>query len=111
MGEVKIDGLGMSLIYEHGEFQYAVTRGDGVMGEDVTANVITIRSIPMHVKETRSFEVRGEVYMPKASLEATNVDRRLRGEPEFANCRNAAAGSIRNLDPKVAASRKLEAFW
>ena len=111
MGEVKIDGLGMSLIYEHGEFQYAVTRGDGVMGEDVTANVMTIRSIPMHVKEMRSFEVRGEVYMPKASLEATNVDRRLRGEAEFANCRNAAAGSIRNLDPKVAASRKLDAFW
>lgn len=111
VGELKIDGLGMSLIYENGEFQYAVTRGDGIMGEDVTANVITISSIPMHVKELRPFEVRGEVYMPKASLEATNIQRRLAGETEFANCRNAAAGSIRNLDPKVAASRKLDAYW
>ena len=111
VGELKIDGLGMSLIYENGEFQYAVTRGDGIMGEDVTANVITIPSIPMHVKELRPFEVRGEVYMPKASLEATNIQRRLAGEAEFANCRNAAAGSIRNLDPKVAASRKLDAYW
>lgn len=111
VGELKIDGLGMSLIYENGEFQYAVTRGDGIMGEDVTANVITIPSIPMHVKELRPFEVRGEVYMPKASLEATNIQRRLAGETEFANCRNAAAGSIRNLDPKAAASRKLDAYW
>ena len=111
VGELKIDGLGMSLIYERGEFQYAVTRGDGVQGEDVTANVITIQSIPMHVKELRPFEVRGEVYMPKSSLENANVQRRLNGEPEFANCRNAAAGSIRNLDPKIAASRKLEGFW
>ena len=111
MGEMKIDGLGMSLVYDHGELQYAVTRGDGNMGEDVTSNVITIRSIPLHVKEMRPFEVRGEVYMPKASLESVNIQRSLMGEPEFANCRNAAAGSIRNLDPKVAASRKLEAFW
>ena len=111
VGELKIDGLGMSLIYENGEFQYAVTRGDGIMGEDVTANVMTIPSIPMHVKELRPFEVRGEVYMPKASLEAANIQRRLAGETEFANCRNAAAGSIRNLDPKVAASRKLDAYW
>ena len=111
MGEMKIDGLGMSLVYDNGELQYAVTRGDGNMGEDVTSNVITIRSIPLHVKEKRPFEVRGEVYMPKASLENVNIQRSLMGEPEFANCRNAAAGSIRNLDPKVAASRKLEAFW
>lgn len=111
VGELKIDGLGMSLIYENGEFQYAVTRGDGIMGEDVTANVITIQTIPMHVKEKRPFEVRGEVFMPKASLEQANIQRRLSGEPEFANCRNAAAGSIRNLDPKVAANRKLEAYW
>jgi DNA ligase (NAD+) len=111
MGEVKIDGLGMSLIYENGEFQYAVTRGDGVTGEDVTANVQTIRSIPMHVKEKRPFEIRGEVYMPKKSLDDVNVQRQLAGEPVFANCRNAAAGSIRNLDSSVAASRHLEAFW
>jgi DNA ligase (NAD+) len=111
MGEVKIDGLGMSLIYDDGELQYAVTRGDGVMGEDVTANVITIRSIPLHVSEKRPFEIRGEVYMPKASLTSCNEERRAEGQSEFANCRNAAAGSIRNLDSKIAASRKLDAFW
>lgn len=111
MGEVKIDGLGMSLIYDGGSFQYAVTRGDGVTGEDVTANVITIRSIPMHVKELRPFEVRGEVYMPKASLEELNKRSLEEGKPTFANCRNAAAGSVRNLDSSVAASRHLDAFW
>jgi DNA ligase (NAD+) len=111
MGEVKIDGLGMSLIYDNGELQYAVTRGDGVVGEDVTANVITIRSIPLHVSEKRPFEIRGEVYMPKASLTSCNEERRAEGQSEFANCRNAAAGSIRNLDSKIAASRKLDAFW
>ncbi|MCR4562257.1 MAG: NAD-dependent DNA ligase LigA [Bacilli bacterium] len=111
VGEVKIDGLGMSLIYDKGEFQYAVTRGDGVMGEDVTLNVKTIRSIPMHVKEKRPFEVRGEVFMPKSSLESLNLQREMLGEPLFANARNAAAGSIRNLDPQVAADRKLEGFW
>jgi DNA ligase (NAD+) len=111
MGEVKIDGLGMSLIYEGGEFQYAVTRGDGVTGEDVTANVITIKSIPMHVKEKNPFEVRGEVYMPKASLVDLNKRCEEEGKPTFANCRNAAAGTVRNLDSSVAASRKLEAFW
>lgn len=111
MGEVKIDGLGMSLIYENGELQYAVTRGDGVTGEDVTSNVLTIKSIPVYVKEKRPFEVRGEVYMPKSSLKETNEARAKENLPLFANCRNAAAGSIRNLDPKVAASRKLEAYW
>lgn len=111
MGEMKIDGLGMSLIYDHGEFQYAVTRGDGLVGEDVTANVITIRSIPMHVKETRPFEVRGEVYMPKQSLIELNKKALEEGKPTFANCRNAAAGSIRNLDSSVAANRHLDAFW
>ncbi|MCI1245302.1 MAG: NAD-dependent DNA ligase LigA [Bacilli bacterium] len=111
MGEMKIDGLGMSLIYEGGEFQYAVTRGDGVTGEDVTSNVITIRSIPMRVKEKRAFEVRGEVYMPKKSLEELNKRAAEEGKPGFANCRNAAAGSIRNLDSSVAASRHLDAFW
>lgn len=111
MGEVKIDGLGMSLIYEGGELQYAVTRGDGVTGEDVTLNVKTIGSVPLRVKEKRSFEVRGEVYMPKASLASANKEREKENLPLFANCRNAAAGAIRNLDPKVAASRKLDAFW
>lgn len=111
VGEMKIDGLGMSLVYEGGELQYAVTRGDGVMGEDVTKNVITIKSIPLKVKEKRPFEVRGEVYMPKASLLSLNEERKAAHESLFANARNAAAGSIRNLDPRVAASRKLEAYW
>ncbi len=111
MGEVKIDGLGMSLIYENGELQYCVTRGDGVAGEDVTANVITIHSIPLRVKEKRSFEVRGEVYMPAASLTRLNEEREKTGEPLFANARNAAAGSIRQLDSSIAASRGLEAYW
>lgn len=111
VGEVKIDGLGMSLIYDRGELQYCVTRGDGVTGEDVTANVITIRSIPLHIPEKRPLEVRGEVYMPKASLEELNKKREGTGEPLFANARNAAAGSIRNLDSSVAAHRKLDAFW
>jgi DNA ligase (NAD+) len=111
MGEVKIDGLGMSLIYENGELQYAVTRGDGVTGEDVTANVITIHSVPLHVKEKRPFEVRGEVYMPKASLITLNDQRAANNEPLFANARNAAAGSVRQLDSRIAASRGLDAFW
>ncbi len=111
MGEVKIDGLGMSLIYENGELQYCVTRGDGVTGEDVTANVITIHSIPLRVKEKRPFEVRGEVYMPNASLKRLNQEREANGEPLFANARNAAAGSIRQLDSSVAATRGLDAFW
>ncbi len=111
VGEVKIDGLGMSLVYDAGELQYCVTRGDGNMGEDVTSNVITIPSIPLRVKEKRPFEVRGEVYMPKASLERLNKIREANGEPLLANARNAAAGSIRQLDPKIAASRGLEGFW
>ena len=111
VGEVKIDGLGMSLVYDAGELQYCVTRGDGNMGEDVTSNVITISSIPLRVKEKRPFEVRGEVYMPLSSLEKLNKARAEAGEPLLANARNAAAGSIRQLDPKVAASRGLDAYW
>ena len=111
MGEVKIDGLGMSLIYDGGELQYCLTRGDGNVGEDVTQNVITIRSIPTHVAEKRPFEVRGEVFMPHASLEKLNRERAIRGEPLLANARNAAAGSIRQLDSRIASSRGLDAFW
>ena len=111
VGEVKIDGLGMSLVYDAGELQYCVTRGDGNVGEDVTSNVITISSIPLRVKEKRPFEVRGEVYMPLSSLQNLNKIREENGEPLLANARNAAAGSIRQLDPKIAASRGLEAFW
>ena len=111
MGEVKIDGLGMSLVYREGVLQYCVTRGDGVMGEDVTENVKKIPSIPLKVKETRLFEVRGEVFMPKSSLERLNNERLKTGEPLFANARNAAAGSIRQLDSRIAASRGLDAYW
>ena len=111
MGEVKIDGLGMSLVYREGVLQYCVTRGDGVMGEDVTENVKKIPSMPLKVKETRPFEVRGEVFMPKSSLERLNNERLKTGEPLFANARNAAAGSIRQLDSRIAASRGLDAYW
>lgn len=111
VGEVKIDGLGMSLVYENGELQYAVTRGDGEKGDDLTENIKTIRSIPLRVKEKRPFEVRGEVYMPKASFESLNKKQLENGEKLFANARNAAAGSVRQLDPKIVASRGLDAFW
>ena len=110
MCEMKIDGLGMSLIY-NGDLQYAVTRGDGTTGEDVTSNVITIKSIPSHIKLDKEFEIRGEVYMPKKSLEKLNKDKEANGEQLFANARNAAAGSIRQLDSSIAASRGLDAFW
>ena len=111
MAEMKIDGLAMSLTYDNGEFLYAATRGDGVVGEDVSSNVITIKSIPLHVDEKREFEVRGEVYMSKATLEKLNKERSENGEELLANARNAAAGSIRQLDSKIASKRNLEAFW
>ena len=110
MAEMKIDGLGMSLVY-HGDLEYAATRGNGVTGEDVTANVITIKSIPSRINTNEDFEIRGEVFMPKKSLERLNKEREQTGEPLFANARNAAAGSIRQLDSGIAASRGLDAFW
>ncbi len=110
MAEMKIDGLGMSLVY-HGDLQYAVTRGDGVNGDDVTSNVITIKSIPSHIKIEDDFEIRGEVFMPKKSLERLNKEREQNGEPLLANARNAASGTIHSLDNSVAASRGLDAFW
>ena len=110
MAEMKIDGLGMSLVY-HGNLEYAATRGNGVTGEDVTANVITIKSIPSRISIQDDFEIRGEVFMPKKSLERLNKEREQTGEPLFANARNAAAGSIRQLDSGIAASRGLDAFW
>ena len=110
MAEMKIDGLGMSLVY-HGNLQYAATRGDGVTGEDVTANILTIKSIPSHINLNEDFEIRGEVFMPKKSLERLNKEKAEKGEPLFANARNAAAGSIRQLDSSIAASRGLDAFW
>ena len=111
MCEMKIDGLAMSLDFVDGKINYAATRGDGTEGEDVTNNVLTIHSIPTRVNENRPFEVRGEVYMPKKTLEMLNKAREEKGEPLLANARNAAAGSIRQLDSSVAASRKLEAYW
>ncbi len=110
MAEMKIDGLGMSLVYR-GNLEYAATRGNGVTGEDVTANVITIKSIPSRINIPDDFEIRGEVFMPKKSLERLNKEREQAGEPLFANARNAAAGSIRQLDSGIAASRGLDAFW
>lgn len=111
MAELKIDGLAMSIDYVEGKLNYCATRGDGIVGEDVTSNVITINSIPLQIKVSQGLEVRGEVYMPKASLAECNEKNALEGRPLFANCRNAAAGSIRNLDSSIAASRKLNAYW
>ena len=109
--ELKIDGLAMSVRFEKGHFAQAVTRGDGEVGEDVSANVKTIRSLPLKLPQPVDLEIRGEVYMPKAALEAANQQRLAANEEPFANPRNAAAGSIRNLDTTVAANRKLDAFW
>lgn len=111
MGEVKIDGLAMSLIYENGDLIMAATRGDGTVGEDVTANVLTIPTVPTHIKDKRHIEVRGEVYMSKKTLAKLNEQRAEKGEPLLANARNAAAGSIRQLDSRIAASRHLDAYW
>lgn len=109
--EYKIDGLAMSLIYEDGVFKQAVTRGDGVTGEDVTSNVRTIQSVPMSIPYRQRYDIRGEVYMPKSSFNRVNRERRTNGEEEFANPRNAAAGSIRQLDSRICASRGLDGFW
>ena len=108
--ELKMDGLAISLHYHDGRFVQAVTRGDGFVGEDVTNNVRTIASIPMHIERMGDVEVRGEVFMPKKSFAELNAQREKNGEDVFANPRNAAAGSIRQLDSKIAASRKLDAF-
>lgn len=109
--EYKIDGLAMTLIYEDGLFTMAATRGDGVTGEDVTNNVKTIKSVPMSIPYKQRYEIRGEVYMPKKAFVALNLQRQENGETLFANPRNAAAGSIRQLDSRIAASRGLDAFW
>ena len=110
MAEMKIDGLGISLVYRN-NLIYAATRGDGTIGEDVTSNVITIKSVPSHIDCNEELEIRGEVFMPKKSLAKLNEIRAKTGEPLFANARNAAAGSIRQLDSSVAASRGLDGFW
>ncbi|MEZ0479714.1 NAD-dependent DNA ligase LigA [Planococcus sp. SSTMD024] len=108
--ELKIDGLAVSLHYENGKFVRGLTRGDGRVGEDITVNLRTVRSIPLKLKEPVSIEVRGEVFMPKKSFHALNEQREERGEELFANPRNAAAGSLRQLDSKIAAKRNLDVF-
>jgi len=108
--EVKIDGLKIILTYENGIFVGGATRGDGVIGEDVTENIKTIRSIPLKLNYPINCVVVGECWLGKSELERINRDRKARGEVVFANSRNAAAGTIRQLDPKVAASRKLDSF-
>ncbi len=109
--ELKIDGLSMNLIYENGSLTQGLTRGDGRVGEDVTANVKTIHSIPLYIENAPPYlEVRGEVYMPRKSFIALNEARDEAGIMPFANCRNAAAGSLRQLDPHVTASRNLAFF-
>lgn len=108
--ELKIDGLAVSLKYEDGKFVRGATRGDGTIGEDITSNLRTVRSIPIRLKEQVDLEVRGEAFMPKKSFENLNAAKIEAGEDPFANPRNAAAGSLRQLDPKIAAKRNLDIF-
>jgi len=110
VAELKIDGLGISILYRNGKYTQAVTRGDGVRGDDVTSNVKTLRSLPLVIEDRRDVEVRGEIYLPFESFRAINREREENGESLFANPRNAAAGSIRLLDPRVVAARNLSAF-
>lgn len=108
--ELKIDGLSVSLLYKNGELVRGATRGDGVVGEDITHNVKTIKSVPLVLKEKIDIEVRGEIYMSKKSFNELNKIREKEGIELLANPRNAAAGSVRQLDPKIAATRKLDCF-
>lgn len=108
--ELKIDGLSISIEYINGKINYGATRGDGVTGEDVTHNVKTIQTLPLSVNEQKAFEVRGEVFMSKSTLAKINALKEKDGEEGFANARNAAAGSLRQLDSSIAAKRNLEVF-
>ncbi len=108
--ELKIDGLSVSLLYENGKLIRGATRGNGIIGEDITHNVETIKSIPLVINDKRKIEVRGEIYMPKKSFNKLNQERQEKGESLFANPRNAAAGSVRQLDSKIAAKRNLSTF-
>lgn len=109
--EYKIDGLAMNLIYEDGRLKQGVTRGNGVVGEDVTSNIKTIRSIPKTIPYDGHYEIRGEIYMPKTAFKRCNEERIKNGEEPFANPRNAAAGSMRQLDANITAKRGLDGFW
>lgn len=112
VGEAKLDGLAVALVYRDGVLVQAATRGDGTRGEDVTANVRTLRSVPLKLRDAKPslLEVRGEVYMPRTGFRALNAAQAERGEKTFANPRNAAAGSLRQLDPQVTARRPLQMF-
>ena len=118
VAELKLDGLSMALTYQDGKLVRGVTRGDGMVGEDVTSNIRTIRSVPLRLEAKKlalighpaQFEVRGEVIMTRKAFEQTNAQREAAGEPKFANPRNSAAGSIRQLDPRIVAERKLDMF-
>jgi DNA ligase (NAD+) len=110
VAELKIDGLAISLRYERGRFVQGATRGDGTTGEDVTANLRTISVLPERLKEPATVEVRGEVYMPKAEFARINVDREERGLPTYANPRNSGAGSLRQIDSRVTAERRLSSW-
>lgn len=108
--ELKIDGLAISLVYENGKFVQGSTRGDGRIGEDITRNIKKIKSVPQTLPEPLTIEVRGECYMPKEAFAKLNEQREAQGQPVFANPRNAAAGSLRQLDPRVTANRELSTF-
>ena len=110
--EPKIDGAGIALLYENGVLVRGATRGDGIRGDDITSNLKTIRSIPLRLRgnKVKNVEVRGEVYFPTKGFEKYNKEQAKRGEPVFANPRNAAAGSLRQLDPRIVASRPLDIF-
>ena len=108
--ELKIDGLSVSLKYEKGVLISAATRGDGFIGENITSNVKTIKQVPLKLTKDVDIEVRGEIYMSRATLKKLNEEREKNGEPLLKNCRNAAAGSIRQLDSSVAAKRNLEVW-
>ena len=108
--ELKIDGLSVALTYQEGQLVLGATRGDGVIGEDITHNIRTVKSVPLSLEHPWSIEVRGECYMPKKSFQQLNQSREEEGLEVFANPRNAAAGSLRQLDSKVAASRNLAVF-
>ena len=108
--ELKIDGLAIALTYENGKFILGATRGDGTTGEDITPNLKTIKTIPLSIKEKKRLDVRGEIYMPKSSFEQLNEKRAKKNEPLFANPRNAASGSVRQLDSSITAERNLNIF-